>query len=273
MDLKLKIIDLFYQVSALTEVKLKLRLRYKSWMLNYYLQPMITIIMPLIVMGRFLNLTSRLGPWNADNYYVFILMAYIIMMIKGIINEFPSRLLEEKYWKTITALILAPFNRFVLLISNVIAHILYILIPISVFFILLFLFYPVSIFTFIFVILLFITITIIFSGIGLLIGVFAISEENIWQFLAFCFDLIFWFSCITYPYELFPEVLQNLINLNPLYYVFDLLRYAWIEDNFFLTINTHFFNFFIMIILAIIIPLFGVIIFNAVYKKYGISGY
>ncbi|GAG84268.1 unnamed protein product [marine sediment metagenome] len=85
--------------------------------------------------------------------------------------------------------------------------------------------------------------------------------------------MIFWFSCITYPYELFPVVLQNMINLNPLYYLFDLIRYAWLEDDILLTLSIHFINLVIMILIAVILPILGVIIFNKAYKKYGISGY
>ena len=104
-------------------------------------------------------------------------------------------------------------------------------------------------------------------------GVFAISKENVWKFLSFAMNLIFWASCITYPFEFFPDLIQDIINLNPLYYIFDILRLIWIENNFIITLTTHSLHFYILISLAIVIPLIGVNIFNKIYKKYGIVGY
>ena len=108
---------------------------------------------------------------------------------------------------------------------------------------------------------------------GIIIGIFAISKENYWHLLEFGLIIVFWFSCISYPFELFPELIQNVINLNPLYYIFDFLRLVWIEDNIGQSILLHPHNFLILIGLAVALPSIGVFIFNKIYKKYGIVGY
>ena len=66
MFIKLKILDIFNQIIALTEVKLKLRLRYKTTLLVSYFIPILTILMPIILMERFLDLTERVGPWTSE---------------------------------------------------------------------------------------------------------------------------------------------------------------------------------------------------------------
>jgi len=89
----------------------------------------------------------------------------------------------------------------------------------------------------------------------------------------FIVELAFWASCVTYPFELFPEIFQFVIQLNPFYYMFDFLRFTWIENNILLTISSHLLAFIVMVISAIVLPCMGVVVFNVVFKKYGIVGY
>ena len=142
-----------------------------------------------------------------------------------------------------------------------------------VFFIICYIVYPISLLTVLSVILIFFLIALIFSAIGLFLGVFAITNENIWKILGFILNFIILLSCITYPYEIFPSFIQQIINLNPLYYLFDLLRFVWIEDHLLISILTHPIDIMILFTLAIALPLISVYIFNTVYQKYGIVGY
>lgn len=263
----------FNQISALTEIYLKLRTRYKFGIIVSYIIPLISMIFPVIVMGTFFKFNDQFGPWTIDNFLVFIFVAYNIILIKRIIDNFPRQLLVEKYWKTLTALIIAPFNRYNLLFGILFSHLIYISIPFIFFFVLCYIYYPISFITVLSVIIIFFLITLIFSGIGLIISVFVISKENVWYVLSFVINLVFGFSCVTYPFEVFPEEIQNVIILNPIYHIIDVLRYVWIEDDIILSFNLHTIQFLILILNAILFPIIGVFVFNKVYKKYGISGY
>jgi len=264
----------FTQISALTELNLKLNFRYKINLLLNFLTPFISVLIPLFIMSSFFEIRASIGQWTLSTYYIYALTAINLFLLKGIIEEFPRQMLNEKYWKTITALIIGPFNRFNLIFEIILTHLTFIFIPFIIFIILSYIIYPISFITFIFVLLLYILIALIFSGIGLIISVFAISKENIWSLMLYGINFVFWFSCITYPYQIFPVLIQRyIINLNPLYYTFDILRNAWIENDIIFTIRFHPLSFVVLVVLAVVSPCIGVFMFNKVYKKYGIVGY
>lgn len=261
------------KILAITEKNLKLNMRVKYNLVFSFISPLIGLILPIILMNKFFSFNDNFGPWTRDNYLVYQFIALNIFLLQRIITQLPSNLVNEKYWQTLPALIIAPFNRMSLLIGNIIAFLGIISLPFTIFFVLCYLYYPISILTILFVLGIYILIVLVFSGIGLFIGIFAISKENFTNLFSFLVSFLFVVSCISYPYEIFPETIQEVINLNPLYYMFDILRLAWIEDNFILTIASHPFHFIILIICALSVPSSGVIIFNKIYKKYGIVGY
>lgn len=261
------------QVFAITEKNIKLNLRFKYGVIFSFFTPIIWILMPLIVMGQLFQLSEQFGSWTRENYFVYQFLAYNIFLLKGIITEFPSQFRAEKYWKTLPGLIIAPFNRFNLLFGIFISRLFLISIPFILFLILSYIFIPISFITFLFVLGIFFAISLIFSGIGLIFGVFAISNENISNFLGFGLNLLFWASCLSYPFEIFPEILQTVIILNPLYYLFNILRLTWNDNDPILTIISNPLSTFILFTCLIVIPYIGVFIFNRIFKKYGIVGY
>ncbi len=268
----------FSQILALTEKNIKLSLRYKLGLFISYITYLISIIMPLIIMQNIFEYRvniglGNIGLWSSQNFILYQFIAYNIMLISGITNAYPSQFRNEKYWKTLPALIIGPFNRSNLLLGIFLSHLTIISFPFIIFFILGLIWQPISIGTIILIIAIFFLIALIFSGIGLILGIFAISNENIWNVLSFLLMFVMWFSCITYPFEIFPGFIQKIINLNPLYYIFDFLRITWIQDDILFTISTYPFHFIILISTSIILPSIGVFLFNQVYKKYGITGY
>ena len=188
------------------------------------------------------------------------------------LSYIPKYLLREKYWKTLPALLTAPFNRFYLLFGYIFSEFLGILIPCTIFFIVMIIIVPITIPTLIIVILMFIGIGI-FSGLGLFLGVFAVSNENILAIFDFSIRFIFWLSCVTYPFQFFPSEIQSIINLNPIYYLIDIIRLTWIENNFIITVSSHPFHISIFITSLLIFPILCVYLFNRIFKKLGIRGY
>jgi len=252
------------QIIALTEKNIKLNLRIKSMLIIGMFTPLITIAMPLIVMNSF---------FPSVNLILYQFIAYQVYLIRGIVNEFPMQFRFEKYWKTLPALIIGPFNRFNLLLGIFISRFIIISIPFIALFVIAFIITPISLITILIVVVIYFLIALIFSSIGLLFGVLAISKESLWKPLLFIFNLIFWLSCLTYPYEIFPDFIQNIIDLNPLYYIFDILRLIWLEDNVLLTIVAHPTHFYLLLITSVVTPVVAVYSFNIIYKKYGIVGY
>lgn len=261
------------QIVALTEKNIELTLRFKFSLIILYLTPLAIILMPLFVLNNFLELKPRIGSWTIDTYIIFQFIAYNIFLLSGIIQKYPRNIYMEKFWNTFTALIIAPLNRFNILLGVFFSHLILMCIPFTIFFILCYILYPISILTLVFIIVIYLLITLIFCGIGLILAIFAVSNENIWKILDFFIVIIFWLSCITYPFEFFPEFLQKVINLNPIYYIIDILRLVWIENNIIISISSHIFHFIILIVSVIIFPSIGVYLFKIIYKKYGIVGY
>jgi ABC-type polysaccharide/polyol phosphate export permease len=261
------------QILAITEKNIKLSLRYKLGLFIGYINQIIAIFMPLIILQNIFDFRGNIGLWTSSNFILYQFIAHNISHISAITGRFPGEFRAEKFWKTLPALIVGPFNRFNLLFGIFFSHLVMISIPFSIFFIWGIIVAPISIPTILFILALYFLIALIFSGVGLIFGIFAISNENVWRILSFLLMFVFWFSCISYPFELFPQFIQDIINLNPLYYIFDFLRITWIQDNVILTISSYSFHFITVIATSIILPFIGVFLFNLVYKKYGITGY
>ena len=56
------------QISAITEKNLKLAFRFKFKVIITYITPILSILMPLIIMGEIFTFQSSFGPWNAENF-------------------------------------------------------------------------------------------------------------------------------------------------------------------------------------------------------------
>lgn len=271
--LQTKIYNIFSKTIAIAEKDTLMLFRFKYGVILSFITPLISILIPVIVFGKVFEYTSNFGSWTPENYMLFIFTGYCILLLRRMIQIIPANLRREKFWKTLPALMIAPFNRYYLLFGAFLSEFIMFLIPFISFLVILLILFPISIFTLITIILAFIAISIVFAGIGLILGVFVITNENIWGVLKVVISLVLWVSCITYPFELFPEVVQNIINLNPIYYVIDTVRLLWLENNLILTLCLHPFHFLILISSTIIFPVLGVYIFNFTYKKLGITGY
>ena len=224
-------------------------------------------------MGQIFSLTEGFGPWNSENFIIFMLTLYQITLLNRLTGAFGANFGREKVWRTLPSLIIAPFNRFNLLFGIFFTHLVVISIPFSIFILICFIYYPISILTLFSVLILYLFLALFFSGIGLIFGVFEISKEGVVRILNFGYSIFIWFSCLGMPFEFFPGYFQNIVVYNPFYYYFVIIRYVWIENNIGFSLITHGFNFFLLISSGIVLPIFGIFFFDYIYKKYGIAGY
>jgi len=273
MNIFKKILDNLCQIYAIVEKETKLQLRIKTNLILSFIMPLVGLIIPLIVMGQIFTLAEELGPWNSQNYIVFMLTLYQIALLNRLTAVFSSNLTREKVWRTLPGIIIAPFNRINLLFGIFFSHLVVISIPFTTFIILCYIFFPISILTLFSVGILFFFLSLSFSGIGLVIGVFAIGKESFVRIINLGYAIVIWFSCLSMPFEFFPGYFQNIVIYNPFYYIFVIIRYVWIENNILDSLNAHGFNFLILISSGIVLPIFGIFFFNYIFKKYGIAGY
>lgn len=265
--------DNLVQIFAIAEKNVKLRLRVKSAFIISFITPFLNIIMPLIILGQLFTFTENFGPWNNSNFFIFQITAYHLTITFAIMNSFPSQLKQEKYWNTLPALIIAPFKRVNLLLGIYVSHLISISVPFIIFFVIGFIYMPFSIFTFFGLLFVYFLISIVFAGIGLILGVFAVSKENLSTPIGILLYIVFMFTTLSLPFDFFPEYFQSVIFINPLNYIIDITRLVWVEDNILYTLSAHPIHFILLIVGAISVPLISIYIFNYVFDKYGIQGY
>ncbi|MFX1392112.1 MAG: ABC transporter permease [Promethearchaeota archaeon] len=265
------------QVLAIVEKNIFLELHVKGNLVSRFLNPIIQLIVLVFIFGAIFNINQNftIGYWNATNYVLFLLIAFSIQFTKSITSKYYTLFIQEKYWKTLSAIMIAPVNRFVLLIGILISELLMNSLPFLLLIITALILFPIPLYYLILVMLVYFSIFIVFASIGLILGALSISKEGIFQYFSLILRFIFLFSCINYPKEIFPEIIQFFIITNPLYYFFDFLRLIWLlgmgDQSIYSLITLN--HLIIVISLTIITPLFSVLFFERIYKKYGITGY
>jgi ABC-type polysaccharide/polyol phosphate export permease len=265
------------QIFAIVEKEISLKLRYKSGLLIRIINPLIQLLILLFLFGLIFRLQQDLsiGYWNGRNYVLFILIAFCIQFSTPISLRYSTSFLTEKYWKTLSATMIAPINRFSLLIGILVSEVLIISTGVILLLSMACIIFPISIIHFTLFMLSFMSALLLLGSIGLIIGVYAMGNENFANYYTFFLRFVFLFSCINYPKEIFPEFIQIIIVLNPLYYYFDFLRLLWYSGlspdiaMFYITPL----HIFIFISLTIAFPIFSIYLFERIYKKYGIVGY
>lgn len=260
------------KIAAITERNVKIKIRFKGPIIMRFITPIFTIFVPIFILGKFFEYNTDFGQWNATNFLVYQFVAIQVITVKGVMGELPAWLKMEKIRQTLPTLIIAPFNRFDLLIANILSYFIYNSLPLIITFILCYIYFPISFFTVAFLFFLYLLLTLGFGGIGMILGIFAVSNENLLTYFNFIISILIMFSSVTFPFQIFPEPVQTAINLNPFYYIFDIARVLWVEDNFLTTLVNHPIHFLILFTFAIVPPLIGIPIFNKVYNKYGIVG-
>ena len=265
------------KIYAIVEKEISLNLRFKSQFLINLLNPLIQLFVYFFLFGAIFAIQQggSIGYWNSSNFLLFLIIAMSINYTQPIITKYTQLFLTEKYWKTLSAIIIAPLNRISLLIGILISQILISSIGVIFLFTLSSILFPISILQLILFILAYFCILLVFGSIGLILGAFAISNENFQNYYLLIVRFLFLLSCINYPKEIFPDFIQFFFTLNPFYYLFDLLRLIWYSGlsptNAFLYISPiHIITF---ILITILSPIIAVLLFERIYKKHGITGY
>lgn len=265
------------QTTALIERNIFFEMRFKLVLFTSFLNPFIRILMPLIIFGAIFSISEgfSFGYWTGENYVLFLLIAFCVQFLRRIVENFRQLFFREKFWKTLQALMVAPINRYVLLFGILISEMILISIPFIFFLIFALILFPISILNLLIVLVLFFCLSIFFGSLGLIVAVLVVTKEGIYRIFKLGLTFLFWLSCISYPLQLFPEIIQNVILLNPLYYFIDLIRLVWImgiDYNLAISFLSPL-HIFIVAIFTVLLPILSVALFNIFYKKFGITGY
>ncbi|HEC37023.1 hypothetical protein LCGC14_1341780 [marine sediment metagenome] len=265
------------QTFALIERNIFFEMRFKIVLFTSFLNPFIQILMPLIIFGAIFSISGdySFGYWAGETYLLFLLIAFCVQFLRRIVENFHQLFFREKFWKTLQALMVAPINRYVLLFGILISEMVLISIPFIFFLILTLIIFPISILNLVIVLVSFLCLSIFFGSLGLIVGVLVVTNESIYRIFKIGLTFLYWLSCIGYPLQIFPKIIQNVILLNPLYYFIDFIRLIWlmgIDYNLAISFLSPV-HIFVVAISTILLPILSVVLFNAFYKKFGITGY
>ena len=265
------------QIIAYIEKDILLEFRVKASIVTRFLNPVIQLIALFFVFGLIFSVREgySIGYWNGRNFILFLLIAFSVQFSESIILKFDQLFRREKYWKTLGAIMIAPVNRFTLLMGVLASEFVIISVPLCILFIVALILYPIAIIYIFLILLIFFSLYLTFGAMGLIIGVFGISYEALVPYIKLFLRLLFLFSCINYPLQIFPEFFQFFVLLNPIYYYVDLLRLVWYlgidyETSISLITPIHLIS---VISLTILSPIISIYLFEKVFKKYGITGY
>jgi len=265
------------QIFAIVEKDISIELRIKYNLIGRLVNPTIQLFLYFFLLGVIFNFNTdfKLGYWDSTNFVLFLLLAYSINFSRSIINKYNISFGRDKYWKTLSAIMVAPVHRFTLLLGTLAAEMIMISVPLIIILVIAYILFPISLFYLFLTLLILFGMFLTFASIGLIIGAFRISHEQYVNIIMYILRFVFLFSCIFYPIYIFPEFIQVIVLINPFYYYFDLLRLTWYMGinyeaaSSLITIQ----HIIIFILITTISPIFSLYLFEKIYKKYGITGY
>jgi len=260
------------QIFAIAKKETKLNLRFKyNFFANALITPMkFLIFFTVVYSGFYMSGAESIGEVTRQNYISFLLLGSLVYsFFSSGYNAFCTKFIQEKYWRTIDALLISPLNRIKLIIGVGFSELFRQVVIAPIFFIVGFLILPISFLNLLVILSIILMIFLGVIGFGLIYGVFALSNEN----LLFLFNYFFWIwaflSCFYYPISALPRFLHSLVLFNPVYHGLYIIRELWINGS----VNNFLFHFMIVLAFALIVPLVAVFLFNKIIKKIGVTGY
>lgn len=253
------------------EMKLNLRFKFNYFFDNFFSSVRQMILFLLVYLGFFSYSSLSIGGLNKQNYIAFIILGVLsaALFYKGY-QMFYQKFLYEKFWETFSGFFITPSKKINLIIGYCLADLVYIGCLILVWFVILYLIYPTGILNMIFVAILLLVLFFSIASFGLLYGIVAVSAEK----YIFLFNLIMpvwiFFSCFYYPLEFIPKFLRIFVYLNPVYYLVDLTRKAWLGG---LTFEVFAVYMIPILLFMLVMPLISFYLFDKIWKKGGIVGY
>jgi len=268
----MKIIEDTFTVA---EKELKLEMRFKiRFFTSSMAEPLIRIApFLLIYLGFFAAGAKSFGSVTEINFVVFLVLGMLtdVFFVHGY-SWLHTKFMQEKYWQTIEAILLAPISKISLLGGQALSIIVALVPSMAIFLLISYLIIP-AYFVHIAVVLLCLVLVLpIALSIGLVYSGAALFNENFTPLFNYARVGIVFISCFYYPITIFDKVpmlaaLKPLVLFNPFYQAVFAIRQAWI----FGIIEWGAIAY--VAVFAIATPLLAVFIFNSLWKRLDIQGY
>ena len=257
---------------VILEKELKLELRFKfSFLFSSLIDPVInTFWFGLLYLGFFSIGSKPLWGVTREAFIPFLVVGGLVNGFFSVgFGVFSSKLLYEKFWKTIEAFLIVPISRFHLLLGYGLVEFIRMSFALLLFLGFCYWLHPTSGLVLLSVLLILVGLLMGSLGVGLIRGIFTLTNENILP----AFNFLYWgwgfMSCFYYPKEILPRFIEPLTLVNPVYHAVTLIRHLWFDY----PISSVFVSSLWILGFAILMPLTGVTLFNRLWKKMGIQGY
>lgn len=257
---------------ATVEKELRLELRFKfSFIFSAFLDPLVnTVWFGILYFGFFSMGAKPLWGVTKEGFIPFLVLGSLVNVFFSLgFGVFSYKLLYEKFWQTIEAFLVAPVSRFHLLMGLGLVELIRVSFALLLFLGLCFWLKPVSWEVVVLVPLILVGLLFGSLGLGMLRGVFTLTNENILPF----FNILYWgwgfLSCFYYPVEILPRFLQPLCLVNPIYHAVTLIRHLWFDY----PIPSVLVSSLWVLGFSLLMPAIGVYLFNYLWRRLGLQGY
>ncbi|MFH1545363.1 MAG: ABC transporter permease, partial [archaeon] len=205
---------------------------------------------------------------NIYNYINFLLFGILVLAFFNIgTNIFTWKFREEKYWKTIEAIFIAPINYLSIIIGTGISEFIRLIPTMLLFLCMASFFIMPSVTAFILSITMLLMVFLISLSAGLIRGSVTLGSENYDAVFSYLFAAWTLLSCFIYPIGIIPAEFRLFILVNPVYQGVNFIRDMWING------IIHWDGFLYVLGFALLMPAVSVIIFKFAWKRLGIHGY
>ena len=159
------------QIYSLVIKDLKLKVRYKLEFIVEFIAPIITIFFPYITFNTLFALNEdAFGTYySRDNFLLFLLLGYCVSVLIFLLWNYRDLFYDEKTWKTLNAIIVAPVNKFNILFGYLISGLISKMFPLIFIIILCYILFPIPLISLFLVIIILFWVALCFITINVLL--------------------------------------------------------------------------------------------------------
>ncbi len=186
---------------------------------------MISSLLYIVVFGRFIG--SQISEVNGFSYIEFLIPGVIMMSV--ITNSYFNSslsILISKFFNNLTEVLTAPLSYFEMVLALTLGGIMRGLV-VGVFTLLVsFLFIPIKLFDILVFGYFLFFVSLIFSSIGVMMGLWAKTFDHLETFSSFVLTPLTFLGGVFYSINMLPDLLKTLSMFNPLLFMINGMRYG-----------------------------------------------
>lgn len=186
---------------------------------------MISSLLYIVVFGRFIG--SQISEVNGFSYIEFLIPGVIMMSV--ITNSYFNSslsILISKFFNNLTEVLTAPLSYFEMVLALTLGGIMRGLV-VGVFTLLVsFLFIPIKLFDILVFGYFLFFVSLIFSSIGVMMGLWAETFDHLETFSSFVLTPLTFLGGVFYSINMLPDLLKTLSMFNPLLFMINGMRYG-----------------------------------------------